>query len=105
MKRKSVQQVVAYIWDIEGLDPVAIDRQTFWPDCHIREIDGVRYAILDWDSCPSWDLQNGQWVARDPDRERLECGHELPMRMDRKRFYVRPGRVCTLCAMGFSAST
>jgi hypothetical protein len=99
MKRKAVQQVVAYVWDLGG-HTIEVPRQQFWPDCGIR-IEGSRHwAMLNWDASPVYDVVGDHWQARQPDAELLECGHVLPMRTHRRGWYVRPGRRCILCAHG-----
>jgi hypothetical protein len=102
-KRRLVQPVVAYVWDMDhlGLPQIEIPAQDFWPDRELRTIDGVQYAWLDWNACPRWKVEGANERATRPDRELLACGHELPMRMQRNRktWYVRPGRLCTICAM------
>lgn len=92
-----VRQVAAYVWSTPNGD-IEIPREEFWPACGC---DG-NYAVLNWESCPVWISSPGghQEVPTAPDAELLTCGHVLPMRRRRRggNWYLRPGRMCLLCA-------
>lgn len=102
MKRaKAIQQVVAYVWHMDDEATIEVPRQVFWPACQIEvDANGHRWAMLNWDASPVFDVVGDHWQPRQPDAELLECGHVLPMRTHRRGWYVRPGRRCILCAHG-----
>lgn len=106
MKHGRVKQVVAYVFENDQGEVQRVARSVFWPGCATTVVDGQSWAQVDWDTAPYWErITTDSEQPLPPVRELLSCGHELPMRRWRKGWYVRPGRVCSMCAAGFEPST
>lgn len=98
---KRVQQVVAYLFESKEGATKEVPRSEFWPDCATVVVDGTTYNAINWEAAPFWvPIEDGSEFPLDPVAEVLECGHVLPMRRWARTWYVRPGRVCKICASG-----